>query len=443
MNKPKKLLKDVTFDWEPEDDKDLGAHLAYTLDIQGGAASGYNKPLLLKSEKPEVTPEIIKSLEELGIDTAKIMKSIYQEDKRSLLISAIREKEFTSKYDFFWVVDFNDELVVFACDEGLYSVDYTINDTTVTIGDKATPVIPMKDYKVDDARNILISEELEDQLDKQMLEMVSKASSVEKVKEFIVKAVTKKEGNEELKASYYAYTPDKEKPSTWKLRIDDARHVAAAVAALGKGLRGNKVDIPADDLEAVKKKVAKAYKKFFPDNDLPEVLESVNKSSVITENQPESEKDISVKTNENKGVSKVDNLNLQDVMKSAEMQELLKGMIEKATAEKDEKLAKAQLEIENLQKAEAQRIEKNFVDIVKSFEFVEEDKTEALVKGFVENPEFAMVVVDILHKASEQVEQVKTEFSKEIGLDTVDKSKAVKVDDKIAELAAKVRKSNK
>lgn len=77
-------------------------------------------------------------------------------------------------------------------------------------------------------------------------------------------------------ASGWAYVPDPEKPSTWKLNISDARHVAAAVAALGKGFRGNKVSIPAEDLAAVKSKVRAAYSKFFPDNDVPPVLKSVS-----------------------------------------------------------------------------------------------------------------------------------------------------------------------
>mgnify|MGYP001323103339 CR=1 FL=1 len=84
----------------------------------------------------------------------------------------------------------------------------------------------------------------------------------------------KKEADGMHPASDYAYTPDNEKVSTWKLRIDDSRHVAAAVAALGKGLMGNKVEIPEEDLPAVKRKVATAYRKFFPDNELPEILKS-------------------------------------------------------------------------------------------------------------------------------------------------------------------------
>lgn len=101
----------------------------------------------------------------------------------------------------------------------------------------------------------------------------------------IFKAVTKTDGGKELTAKDYAYTPDKEKPSTWKLRIDDAAHVSGAVAALGKGYRGNKVEIPEADLPAVKRKVRAAHKKFFPDTPIPDAIaskpSSVEKSMTV------------------------------------------------------------------------------------------------------------------------------------------------------------------
>lgn len=101
-------------------------------------------------------------------------------------------------------------------------------------------------------------------------------------------ATTKKVGNKELTAEDFAYVPDAEKTSTWKLRIDDARHVAAAVAALGDGFRGKKVEIPEADLSAVKKKVAAAYRKFFPDNEVPEILKALQFSINGQEIQDES-----------------------------------------------------------------------------------------------------------------------------------------------------------
>lgn len=83
-------------------------------------------------------------------------------------------------------------------------------------------------------------------------------------------------------ASGWAYTPDKEKTSTWKLNISDSTHTSAAVAALGKGFRGNKVEIPEEDLPAVKRKVKAAYKKFFPDNELPDIIKAAELSDMFS-----------------------------------------------------------------------------------------------------------------------------------------------------------------
>lgn len=53
---PKYFIEDVSFEFE-EDEAGFTPHLAYTIAAQGGAASGWNDPLLLKahaSESPEV-----------------------------------------------------------------------------------------------------------------------------------------------------------------------------------------------------------------------------------------------------------------------------------------------------------------------------------------------------------------------------------------------------
>lgn len=71
--KPKAYLEDVTFDFE-EDENSLGAHIALTFDFQGGAASGYNTPLLFKSKNEAVTPELISKLKEVGVDTSTLEK---------------------------------------------------------------------------------------------------------------------------------------------------------------------------------------------------------------------------------------------------------------------------------------------------------------------------------------------------------------------------------
>lgn len=100
----------------------------------------------------------------------------------------------------------------------------------------------------------------------------------------------KTEDGVEFPATDYAYVPDAEKPSTWKLRLTstpggepDARIVGAAVAALGKGYRGNKVEIPESDLPGVIKRVESAWLKANPEkskDDLPDVLKKVGNNDM-------------------------------------------------------------------------------------------------------------------------------------------------------------------
>lgn len=86
---------------------------------------------------------------------------------------------------------------------------------------------------------------------------------------------TKKEGSNTLSAKDYAYVPDPSKPSTWKLRIDDASHVGGAIAAIGKGFRGNKVSIPSSAMAGVKAKIRAAWKKFHPDKAVSEMPDTI------------------------------------------------------------------------------------------------------------------------------------------------------------------------
>lgn len=103
-------------------------------------------------------------------------------------------------------------------------------------------------------------------------------------------AATKTEAGKSFPASDYAYVPDPDKPSTWKLRLTntpggdpDSQIVGAAVAALGAGFRGNKVQIPADALPAVKAKVKAAWIKANPDKDPKKDIPAVIAAGQVTE----------------------------------------------------------------------------------------------------------------------------------------------------------------
>lgn len=64
----------------------------------------------------------------------------------------------------------------------------------------------------------------------------------------------------------FAYVPDKNSPSTWKLDISDPKHIAAAITALQPGgFRGQKVEIPAGDKSGVISRIRSAINKLVSD----------------------------------------------------------------------------------------------------------------------------------------------------------------------------------
>jgi len=96
------------------------------------------------------------------------------------------------------------------------------------------------------------------------------------------KQATKREDGEDFPAAAFAYVPDPESPSTWKLRLWDSleeretrQQVGRAIAALGPGgFRGNQVDIPAEDLPGVKRRILDAWRDVWGDEagEVPDVL---------------------------------------------------------------------------------------------------------------------------------------------------------------------------
>ena len=97
----------------------------------------------------------------------------------------------------------------------------------------------------------------------------------------VAEAVTKREDGEDFPAEAFAYVPDREMPSTWKLRLWDSlaeketvAQVSRAVSALRpSGFRGNKVQIPREEMPAVKRKIAAAWRKVNgSDRPVPDIL---------------------------------------------------------------------------------------------------------------------------------------------------------------------------
>lgn len=170
--------------------------------------------------------------------------------------------------------------------------------------------------------------------------------------EDFTRATFKTEGGKKFRASDFAFVPDQDKSSTWKLRLTntpggtpDRAVVGAAVAALGAGFRGNKVKLPAAARKAVKAKVRAAWLKANPSKtreDLPPVLK---------------EADVHPKID----VSKLDFSGIEDeavrealqasVTEIAEAASEIIETAEKAVSDKDEELAAKQTELDEAKKA--------------------------------------------------------------------------------------------
>lgn len=111
----------------------------------------------------------------------------------------------------------------------------------------------------------------------------------EEVGSSVLEAVTKREGGEDFPAAAFAYVPDAAMPSTWKLRLWDSladketvAQVSRAVSALrSTGFRGNRVQIPSEDLPAVKRKIAAAWRKVNgSDRPVPDILKESAESEM-------------------------------------------------------------------------------------------------------------------------------------------------------------------
>lgn len=98
-------------------------------------------------------------------------------------------------------------------------------------------------------------------------------------------APTKTEGGKAFHKGDYAYTPS-DAPGSWKLRLTntpggapDAAIIGMAAAALGPGMDGNKVQIPAADLAGVKAKVRAAWNKANPDKSADEMPDGIKEAA--------------------------------------------------------------------------------------------------------------------------------------------------------------------
>lgn len=134
-----------------------------------------------------------------------------------------------------------------------------------------------------------IEEELDSEKENKAKEAIKEVNAV--LAELKLVEATKTEDGVEYPASAFAYVPDSDKPSEWKLRLweDPEKKVTrfqlgrAAAALSPGGFRGQKVEIPREDLPAVKRKIRTEYRKLdVEDEDIPKwVKESESRTFLI------------------------------------------------------------------------------------------------------------------------------------------------------------------
>lgn len=215
--------------------------------------------------------------------------------------------------------------------------------------------------------------------------------------EDILKAMRpmKTEGGVEFPAEAFAYVPDPESPSTWKLRLWEdpeqkvtARQVGMAVAALGAGFRGNKVQIPSGDMAAVKGKVRSAWSKANAgrDSEMPSVLKAADDQEAPVEQSDMQE--------------------LQEILKAAP--EEFRNVIEGVLKERDDALAKMAESEDLLRKERDERADAEAVDKARqSFGALGLDPEvvgPALRRVGDINPDLAKALGDVLAAANAKVE---------------------------------------
>lgn len=209
-------LEDIDFS-APASDVSCGAHIAYTFAEQGGAASGFNNPLMFKNNaaNAELSFEKLETLKALGEDVTELRKSYVSQIMDSLQ-SAVNDK-YSDGWSWVSVVDadFDNSLVIFVTDFGLYAAGFTINGLTVELEDTATPVMPVTDYQVLDGAVLISIDYFDDMIDEALANLVKSTIKHSHVKELLVKAKAKPEDNsvnaEETHAGSTANTPEIQK----------------------------------------------------------------------------------------------------------------------------------------------------------------------------------------------------------------------------------------
>jgi len=247
---------------------------------------------------------VAKEVKEAKMTTTKLS----DENRRNLLQTALlseygmkQESPIPQKLSIESVFD---DAIIYEVDGQWYQSSYELGEDDTPIFGEAKRVLSTKIFKAIESLQSSYAEIIQEigrrnaSLDstriKKIVELCQELLSSdepeeEKTKEAIKESASvlkwlreqeamKTEDGQKYPAEAFAYVPDNEKPSTWKLRMweDPTKKVTRAqlgraAAALGPGgFRGQRVQIPVADLTAVKRKIRAEYRKLDVDvEDMP------------------------------------------------------------------------------------------------------------------------------------------------------------------------------
>lgn len=252
------------------------------------------------------------------------------------------------------------------------------------------------------------------------------------------KAATKREDGEDFPAAAFAYVPDAEMPSTWKLRLWDSldeketvAQVSRAVAALSpSGFRGNRVQIPAEDLASVKAKVRAAWRKVNgPDRELPAILKRDDSNYLEDIIEKGGTDSMNLQENEiNDIVNDMSSADLTDTQKQSILSKLgdfLFGKSEEVEESSDisedvvEKSADSDVEEEGVEKSE----ESESDAVVAEEAAIEKSEEESSVDEG-EEMDFEKVLEGLSNLLDEKLEKVKADITAEVDgkIEAIEKS---------------------
>ncbi|MCJ7829322.1 MAG: ChaB family protein [Dehalococcoidia bacterium] len=239
---------------------------------------------------------------------AKVKESMSAEDKRQLLQAAL-EIKFPSQPETIvqnaWVADVFDTELVYRVGGIDYKAPYVIGeDGKVTLGEpvkvtRQTVYTPMESLRKKQSEIIQEAGRRgkikNPKVEKLVLSTEPTSENLKEADSVLAwlkeQAMVKTEDGIEFPAAAFAYVPDAEQPSAWRLRLwetlnlkETKKQLGSAAAFLSPGgFRGQKVQIPTEDLSAVKRKIRSAYRSLdVPDEEIPRWVTEATSRTLLT-----------------------------------------------------------------------------------------------------------------------------------------------------------------